>query len=154
MAYKIAPFYNLDYAVGPKATNQRQDVLLVQFFLKVLYQHPPFKQRKSSPTSPLKSVGELVVDGRFGRQTETYIRDFQQAHVEKGLNVHPDGRVDPARGVRHYRDTSSITRTYYTISQLNGSFRRRFTQEHDHLENSPRLPGELRPIFKSTDMGS
>ena len=145
MSYKIPPFYNLDHAVGPGAINQRFDVMLVQFFLKALYEQAPFKQRSVS--------GDIKVNGQFDQTTAAHILDFQTANKNAGGLVFVDGRVDPAKGTRHYQDKSSISKTRYTIAKLNGSFRKRFQKEHDHLEGSKRVPKDLQDILRFDEIG-
>jgi len=134
MAYKDPPLYNIDQAVGPGASNQRTDVMLVQFFLRELYAHPDFV--RSKPT------GTMAVDGIFGSITATWINEWQKLLKKNGKPVIADGRVDPISTDSWDARTGNGGKRY-TLWHLNSSFRRRFLLRHDHLEADPGVPGEL-----------
>jgi hypothetical protein len=128
------PFiYNVDMAVGvfkqaydfgtpdgPLVTqeeqpNKRDDVMLVQYLLKRVYQagemaSPQLKGGKADPAS-------LEVDGYCGPKTRSAIEHFQLEMMFNGRNIATDGCVDPERGL-----VSSITETGYTITWLNKYF--------------------------------
>ena len=128
MAYKHIPFYNLDQAVGPRAPNQRADVLLVQFFLRELFRQPDLL--------PDKPPGDLAVDGVFGPVTAQWISQYQKQLVRKGFGVQADNRVDPAQGELAF-SKGSISHKRYTIWHMNQSYRKRLQKSHDHLESAP-----------------
>lgn len=135
MATKEIPYYNVDNAVGPGCPNQRTDVMLVQFFLHEIYNHP--SQMQNRPPGP-----DIGISGNFDATTAQWILHFQN-HVKRvGLRVLVDGRVDHARGEQLSR--SSISQTQYTITHMNYTYAKRFRQEHNHLERHPRVPGELK----------
>jgi len=133
MATKEIPFYNVDFAVGPNAINKRTDVMLVQFFLREIYNHPSL--------IATKPPGTMVVDGLCGPITSQWILHFQQDVKKHGKSVLIDGRVDHARGEQC--TLSSISRTGYTIGHLNATYRKRYLAQHDYLERHPKIPGEL-----------
>jgi hypothetical protein len=138
VAHKEIPFYNVDGPVGPGCTNKRTDVMLVQFFLHELYLNS-----KSNLTTRKPPGEDIKINGTCDATTQRWILHFQQQVSQLGAgNVHPDGRVDPARGAQDSR--SSITKTIYTINHLSASYRKRFRQEHNHLETHPLIPGELK----------
>jgi hypothetical protein len=135
--------YDVDAAVGPGASNRRDDVLLVQFFLFELYSEvAELKKRDPFGDAVRKKKREALVDGIFGPFTAAWILDVQRFIKSKGRTVHVDGRVDPSRS--SYDKKSTITRTTYTIVHLNSAFRRRHMLQHDHLDRHPRIPAELK----------
>lgn len=139
MAIKEIPFYNVDQAVGQNAPNRRTDVLLVQFFLRELFNHPVLK--------PVKPAGEIVVNGICDDTTKAWILDFQRQHKQRGFRIQTDGRVDHATGQQWSR--TPRTGSHYTIGLLNFRYRQRFRREHDALELHPRMPAELAAELKT-----
>jgi len=127
----------IDSAVGAGAPNSRDDVMAVQYLLKVAM--------LDGPASPgFKPEGEkpIEVDGGYGRQTQAYI-SFFQTEVNKRQNrklIEPDGRVDP---VRDGSPNSSITHTFYTIVALNAALRTR-RGDSFRLENDSLMPAALK----------
>jgi hypothetical protein len=134
MATKQIPFYNVSHAVGPGAPNRTTDVELVQFFLREIYDHPSNVKKKPA--------GTMTVDGVAGPITFAWIRRFQEDVKRAGGSVLVDGRVDHARG-RQF-DSSSISRTGYTIAHMNMTYRRRYGTQHDYLDKHPRIPPALK----------
>src|SRR5262245_46382556 len=108
--------------------------MLVQFFLRELYNHPDLRREKPA--------GNMVVDGVCGPITLRWIDEYQKQLKRKGFSVVTDGRVDPARGELQF-SKGSISGKRYTIWHMNGSYRRRFQSLHDHLERAPGVPAEL-----------
>jgi hypothetical protein len=145
MAYKHIPFYNLDQPVGLGAPNQRTDVLLVQFFLRELFDHPDLRADKPP--------GDIAVDGHFGPVTATWISCYQKQLKAKGFSVVTDGRVDPARGELMF-SKGSISNERYTIWHMNISFRKRFQRAHDHLEAAPGVPPDLAVVLAGFERGN
>ena len=92
-------FYNTDGFVGPAkapgihrgAHNRKDDVMLVQHFLKIVAQNPA---KFRNPSSPPKKFPTMKVDGFYGDITASWIGAFQQ-HLHKiGRPVFVDGVVD------------------------------------------------------------
>jgi len=135
MATKEMPFYNVDGAVGPGCPNKRTDVMLVQFFLHEIYDHPT--QKPNKPAGP-----DIGISGNFDATTAQWILHFQNQVKRIGHRISTDGRVDHAKGEQYTR--SSISQTQYTITHMNISYARRFRQQHNQLEAHPRIPGELK----------
>jgi hypothetical protein len=145
MAYKHIPFYNLDQTVGPGAPNQRSDVLLVQYFLRELFNHPDLRADKPP--------GDVPVDGLFGPVTAIWIGCYQKQLKAKGFSVVTDGRVDPARGELMFSKVA-ISHERYTIWHMNVSFRKRYPQAHDHLETAPGVPRDLAVALAGFERGN
>jgi hypothetical protein len=111
-------FFNVDRPVGANAgTTNRDDVLLVQFFLFSL-------EFRSEPP-----------DGNNDQKTIEQIKAFQSAGLPLALGP-PDGRVSVAKGRRYGA-------FHYTIVGLNGIFRARKQSEWPLIHRSPRCPPEL-----------
>lgn len=134
MAYKDSVFYNINSAVGLGMPNQRQDVLLVQFLLREVMNHPDSKAGRPAGNN-------LSLDGVFGNQTETWIRAFQNLARTKGSAIIVDGKVNSAPPDYRAKMTSGMS---YTIAHLNATYRRRWRINHDYLDRCPGLPAELR----------
>ena len=75
----LSHLFTIDHAVGLNGANHRNDVLLVQFFLRALIPTPP-----GAPTIPF--------DGHCGRQTINWIRYFQAAYCDDGPGVREAGQ--------------------------------------------------------------
>jgi len=75
----LGHLFTIDHAVGHHGANHRNDVLLVQFFLRALIPTPP-----GAPTVPL--------DGHCGRQTINWIRYFQASYSDSGSGVREAGQ--------------------------------------------------------------
>jgi hypothetical protein len=126
-------FFNVDQAVGSSASNRRDDVLLVQYLLLKIYNHP--STRSSRPK------GEMKTDGAFGPISRNWILKFQ---LDVGAAMGPgnivfDARVDPAKGLE-----STISKTPYTVLHLSRAFERRYPEFYEQPARDPELPVELR----------
>ena len=73
---------NLDGNVGPKGGNERSDVGIVQFALRLLTdgQLTPFGREVAALVAP-SGFGTIAVDGFFGRQTKAFIEAYQTVRV-------------------------------------------------------------------------
>ena len=108
------PFvYNVTMAVGKNCPNRRDDVKLVQFFLKRIYGNPANEARR--PPAQLKP---LEIDGFCGPTTMGWITFYQFDVARDGRAITTDDRIDRARSA-----VSSISRTGYTINWLNFEWR-------------------------------
>ena len=105
---EIPVFYNVVHAVGKNCPNMRDDVKLVQYLLKILYDKFPAEYRPQ---------GNMTVDGMCGPITRNWILRFQMdfAKDNPGL-ILVDGRVDRIRNRNFY---GSISKTQYTLAVLN-----------------------------------
>jgi hypothetical protein len=101
-------FYNVTMAVGPpgSAPNRPDDVMLVQYLLKILARVGLWVPPTLSKPFP--------VDGKMGPDTVAWIKDYQ---LIKHRVVVQDGRIDRALGVN-----ASIAHQVYTIIFMNNDF--------------------------------
>jgi hypothetical protein len=131
------PFiYNLTMAVGNNGPNKRDDVMLVQFFIKRIFENPTRSRR------PPDSLKPLVIDGICGPITTSWIDFYQDDVAKDGADlIRVDHLVDRARR----RGVSSISQTVYTICWMNLDFRNsgRMVGEFEDVHNDPEVPPEL-----------
>lgn len=80
------PLYNVGSAVGKAGTapNRRDEVMTVQYFLKLLCQHP---------ASPFRLDNEMLVDGFIGPVTLKLIHHHQAFNARNGYPVRVDDRI-------------------------------------------------------------
>lgn len=136
--------YVVDQAVGRACPNRRDDVLLVQFFLRVASEGP----KKARLTTP--GGKPLQVDGMWGPSSQAMLDRF--IAVENVDNPEPhlllvnDGRVDPtASGTL----LGSKSKSMYTILALNVAFTKaRSQQALQDITTDPLFPQELRRSIK------
>jgi len=117
-------FYNVDEAVGSRAPNRRQDVLLVQYFLKIIFDNPIAFQ----PRLPTLPGPPLTVDGISGPITLRAIKTFQELCKAKGMLIATDGRVDKAES---------------TILFLNKAYRKVRPNDFRNIANAADCPRDL-----------
>ena len=107
--------YVVDHSVGESGANKREDVLLVQFFLKAIMQDAMGKIGYRPPNER-----PVTVDGNCGPQTIRYIKYYQEENSKRNIaTVAPlkvDGRVD-------VYGSGSVQE--YTITALNSTYRAR-----------------------------
>lgn len=135
--------YTTDQPVGTGCINKRDDVLLVQFFLKVVSEGS-MKARFTPP-------GEkpLVCDGRWGRQSQMYLDRFiveVQGLSWDGPVLKRDGRVDPVEGGKL---TGATSHSIYTILVLNAVYgRTRGPGARNDITTDALFPAALTPSLK------
>lgn len=101
-------FYNVVHAVGKNCPNMRDDVQLVQYLLKILYDKFPPNCRPK---------GNMTVDGLCGPVTRSWILKFQMHfNADNPGMIMVDGRVDR---IRNKDFVGSISKTQYTLAVLN-----------------------------------
>jgi hypothetical protein len=126
-------FYTVLQPVGEGGVNDKEDVLLVQFFLRVATDKSATGHQYLPPgDEPLK------VDGFCGPVTKRFIWHFQK-EVKSRFNLPlppPDGRVDP------------LTRpAVNTMALLNGAYRTRLGKAL--INDSPHAtPALIEVLFK------
>lgn len=145
--------YNVDMAVGvAKSTyvnpnshtvvyskpqpNKRDDVMLVQYFLKRIYQEC---DRVMPPLPDTGGASKLKVDGLHGPKTQKAIETFQLELRRRGTNIATDGCVDSEKG-----EVSSISKTQYTITWLNKYFGSLHPDLIINVSADPECPAELK----------
>lgn len=137
--------YTIDLAVGNGCPNRRDDVLLVQFFLKVVSEGP----QKSEFTPAGR--GPMQTDGVWGPVSQAYLNQFIAVPAKlnsqnPGAPLTQDGRVDPVVGGR---TTGSLTGNVYTILALNTSYKNvRSVFALQDITTDPVFPQELRRSLK------
>ena len=133
-----ALIYNINSAVGPGAPNRRDDVFLVQYFLR-----EAFKGLLAFQQEP----GVVSVDGIAGSQTFAAILHFQKVTKKLGTGqaISTDGRVDPPVGEQ---TLGSILHTKYTIIFLNQAYQRARPGDYPHVSLAADCPNEIRPFLK------
>jgi len=118
--------------------NKRDDVMLVQYLLKRVYQ----KGFSCNPQlNPASGAALLKVDGLYGPETAGAIEQFQLEMRRGGRNVATDGCVDSELGDDAI---SSISKTVYMISLLNEYFWSLYPLLAPDLSIDPECPPELR----------
>jgi hypothetical protein len=139
--------YVVDRAVGQGCANARDDVLLVQFFLRVLLQ-PKGSYANQEVFQP---AGEqpLGIDGICGKHTVTYIKAFQTqfnetqpAHVRSTKwGLLEDGTINALEGGSVY---GKRFHRLMTLLRLNTQYSGMFSlDQHKHIDRHPLFPREL-----------
>lgn len=106
----------MDYISSKPQANKPDDVMLVQYLLKRIYQagdmtNPQLNGGKADPAG-------LKIDGYWGPKTQSAIEHFQIEMRRNGKNIATDGCVDSEKS----GPVSSISKTGYTITWLNKYF--------------------------------
>ncbi len=132
--------YTVDQAVGAGGGNRRDDVLLVQLFLRV-------QTEPGGSEAPYQPPGRrpLAIDGVCGDDTLAYIRFYQEeARRRFPQAAAPDGRVDPMRSGTIF---ASITHKEYMIASLNVGYREKRGDMYLDIGKDPLFPAGLRKSF-------
>ena len=151
MAHLLAPqpsdpelpvFFNVNGVVGAQpAQNNREDVLLVQFYLKLMGDNP-------LPTSTpdfLAAAKQVRLTGVIDQATIQAIRAFQSG---RGPGQVVDGRVSPAKGGGY-----SYGSGLFTIAQMNESVQHRNIDVWPRIDRISSCPQELADMVKRTVIG-
>lgn len=141
MAYRSAPFYNLDASVGRGKPNQQDDVLLVQFLLHSLAQlraGSPALDWTNRPRAP------LVVNGQADATTFEWILSFQSTDAYQNV---ADGIVDPAPP-QFWSLRTPRRNAVYTIVSLNGLMESLLPDLFFNLHRDPAVPANLRNAIR------
>jgi hypothetical protein len=135
--------YAVDQTVGSGCTNRRDDVLLVQFFLKVISEGP-----EKALFRPPGVTAAMKCDGLWGPTSQAYLNHF----IKVSSNLNPnspltkDGRVDPVVGGKY---TGSLSGKLYTILALNVSYKKaRGADALADITTDPVFPADLKPSLK------
>ena len=133
-------FFVIDQPVGRGLPNVREDVLLVQFFLRIASE----TVGKFAGFIP-PGESSIAIDGIYGQHTQNFITFYQQeVNRRVGRKVlEADGRIDP---IRPGQKISSVTHTFYTILDLNVAFRSR-RGDATRIETDSLFPSALRASF-------
>jgi hypothetical protein len=142
--------YNVDLGVGPShhQPNCRDDVMLVQYLLRRVYEkaqeaQPPLNPNAGSAwcSGQLVSITQLKVDGNWGTQTQSAIEQFQLELQKRGINIAADGCVDPEK---EGHSTLAFSKTSQTISWLNKYFWMLWSLLAPNVAHDPECPRELK----------
>ena len=131
--------YSVDLAVGTGSPNQRDDVLLIQFFLQVLRE----PGRGFAGIVPPGETAPLAIDGRFGNHTAAHIKFFQEEDSRRnpGSGLVTDRRIDP---VKAGNIRGSISGKLLTITSLNIQYvQRKGKSLHNNTNQDPLFPPQL-----------
>jgi hypothetical protein len=123
--------YNLDWSVGRIGSNVREDVMLAQALLRIVFYE---LEGKGGLLPPLGADG-IAVDGWIGPSTLRHIAHFQDQAAAKGQNVLRDGSFDP---FRKQTQLSTISKTRYAIELLNNFCAN--SCDTNHMRNFDDLP--------------
>lgn len=118
--------------------NKRDDVMLVQYLLKRVYQRG---QNATPPLNGSSNAPQLVIDGYYGPKTQGAIEQYQLEMRRNGRNIATDGCVDPELGES---SEASISHTGYTISWLNKYFYVLYPELFPNIAVDPECPIELK----------
>ncbi|MGL4291349.1 MAG: hypothetical protein ACRCVA_33675 [Phreatobacter sp.] len=131
-------WFVVDQRVGTGGANIGDDVFLVQFLLRVASE----TARGFAGIQP-PGEGPLVISGSLNQQTQKYIKFYQEEinRRTKTTTLFADGAVDP---VRPGQKSGSLHNTFYTILDLNVSFRSR-RGDGFRIETDPLFPPTLIP---------
>ncbi len=135
-----ARFYNVTKAVGYGCPNEKEDAMMIQFFLKRIYQTKEMK--------PYTPKGAMAVDGKVGPVTRNWILKFQLDMRNGGHACLADGVMDKAGNPQNADNyVSSISRTKYAVRLLNNGLRKLDETLYKTLPTNPEVPAELRAAF-------
>src|SRR5262245_35113496 len=99
----LTHLYVVERAVGNGGPNRRDDLLLVQFMLRVLM--PPQGSYPSQEVFQPPGQKPLAIDGLWGTQTHAYVKAFQEQfnkaegpNTDKAFHLREDGAINPLEG--------------------------------------------------------
>lgn len=155
MAHLLAPqkslptlpvFFNVDAVVGAApATNNREDVLLVQFAFAVIAASPA----ADSSIEFQEAAAAVKLTGTADEETINAIRASQAEANRKGsTGTVVDGRVSPAKGGYAYGDST------WTIVNLNESIQHRNVKVWPRIDQIAGCPAELKLMVVRTVQGT
>jgi hypothetical protein len=138
--------YYIDGAVGQGRANKRDDVMLVQFFLKALSLRADTESGESYQPPGQR---QIQIDGSCGATTVAFIRHFQGVvdRASKAAQLRPwqDGVVDVVPQGAMF---GAIHGGVYTMISLNIAYSSLYGKDaHAKLFSDPLLPRELATIF-------
>jgi hypothetical protein len=95
--------YSVEKSVGRGGVNARDDVLLVQFFLRIAME--PYKVRPFYSVDGIGNEGfvpsdnkkPISIDGMYGSETLRYIKHYQEEGKRRspGVRVPTDNKISP-----------------------------------------------------------
>jgi hypothetical protein len=127
---------SIEQVYSKSQPNKRDDVMLVQYLLKRIYQEG---DRVIPPLKDYAAAANLKIDGMHGPKTQKAIESFQLELRRRGTNIATDGCVDSEKG-----EISSISKTQYSITWMNKYFGSLYPQVILNIDLDPTCPAELR----------
>jgi hypothetical protein len=148
MAITMAPFYNVNSAVGPACQNFASDVMLVQYMLfHICVQPVPHWDKQHNvwtPNSP--GIGPQAIfpyTGIYTPELERWIGNFQLTANERGYGpLKVDGRINRAP-VGWGRPSKAIGAHWYTLQAMNRLLYQFNADSFANLPNLSDLPASL-----------
>jgi hypothetical protein len=133
-------FYNVEAVVGAApATNQHEDVLLVQFLLRLMK-----KEAKKPESRTLFATMPLT--GVVNQQTIAGIVKIQESVKKSIPTTIVDGRASPAKGYLYGP-------SYYTIAIMNEFVQRDYYDLWPRLDKMPEAPVRIIDLVFRTLVG-
>jgi hypothetical protein len=140
--------YNLDFEVGPASWNRKDDVMLAQLMLQIVYVNNASDLAASFP--PIPGLNPSAVDGLFGPTTAKYIQHFKSQAVAIGSGpLYPDNVLDPFRN-NDPDSVGTISKMKYAYSRLMNAAAKSDTPRFDGLIEHPDTPDLLKNALKTT----
>lgn len=124
--------------MGPGASNLRDDVLLVQYFLREIFKNTPKFQQEPF-------AGEVKVDGVPTPNFFAAIRHFQMVEKKDGKLIATDGVIDAPK---EEFPRGAISGTQYTILFMNNRFRSARPQDWPRVSQATDCPTEIRASLR------
>lgn len=142
---ELPVFFNVDGIVGASpAVNNREDVLFVQFALKMIVMHPkPNREELISACRNVKVTGNIdstTINAIIALQTFAKTKLGQTGQVV-------DGRVSPAKGYSYGGGS------YWTIVYLNDAIQDFHVDIWPRIDKIPGCPPELHALVLRTVAG-
>lgn len=139
--------YNIDFSVGLGGRNGKEDVLLVQTFLRMVYiDNTNAEVAEVCPPLPGVDIG---VDGFFGPITHGYIMRFKDQMRAVGQDLYPDAIMDPFRGNDPF-SLSRIAEQEYAFGVLLRAAAQADEQRFDGLTEHPQTHPSLKLALTQT----
>ncbi len=138
-------FFNVDGVVGAApAQNLREDVLLVQFYLKLIGDSPS----AVSDAAVIAACKLVKVTGTIDPQTIAAIKADQTWNKKQSPSTVVDGRVSPAKGYCY------TTNSLWSIVGLNKSAQQRHKGNWPRIDKIAGCPDELKAMVVRTLVGT
>jgi hypothetical protein len=131
-------FYNLDASVGKGGTNRRDDVLLVQYLLKI----SAFVPGKFRATVG----GATPVAGVWGEPDDLLLDMVQRHWAERGTATFQDQRVDP---VPQNKTQTPIHHAQYKILTFNAIYQSLRPADFPKMAEATDCPADLKAKIKA-----
>lgn len=114
---KTFRLYNVDYSVGQGGTNLKDDVMLVQSLLHILYVENTDPELTAKYPSPLTGDTDFAIDGICGSDTKRCIAAFKSQARAIGFDLYADSIMDPLRK-NDPSVLSKVSKSQYSLAVL------------------------------------